>query len=177
MEGLGRLFDIGVGFAPADMNTNNGETGKRCSLKHASGVTIVIFKAAGTAGEDPTLTLKQHTAYTSGTSANLAVIDHYYLKTETALDNDESWTKITQTAAATIADPGGAGTSAESQQVIAIEVSANSLSDGYGWVSLDYAVTASNAQLATWVYLLHDLAAQRAPANLGNLLNPGAANA
>lgn len=178
MEGLGRLFDIGIGFVPVDINTNNGETGKRCSLKHASGVTIVVIKAAGTAADDPTLTLKQYTASSGGTTANLAVIDHYYLKNETALDNDESWTKVTQTAAATIADPGGAGTSAESQQIVAIEVSANSLSDGYAWVGLDYAVAGlANAQLATWFYILHDLAAQRAPANLGNLLNPGAANA
>lgn len=177
IEGLGRLFDVGIGFAPTDMNTNNGETGKRIFLGNASGITFLVIKAAGTAGEDPTITLKQHTAYTSGTSADLAVIDHYYVKSETALDNDESWSKVTQTAAATVADPGGAGTSAEHQQILAIEVGADQLSDGYAWVSLDYAATASNAQLATWVYILHDLAYGRAPARLGNLLRPGVANA
>lgn len=177
MEALGRLFDIGTGWVPTDMNTNNGETGKRLAMRVGSGVTILVVKGAGTAAEDPTVTLKQHTAYTGGTTANLATIDHYYLKNETALDNDESWTKVTQAAAATIADPGGAGTSAESQQLIAIEVAASDLTEGYTHISLDYAVTASNAQLAGWFYIVHDLAIQRTPANLGNLLRPGAANA
>lgn len=178
VEALGRLFDVGTGFVPVDINTNNGETGKRCYLGGASGCTILVFKAAGTAGDDPTLTVKQHTAYTGGTTANLAVVDHYYIKSETALDNDESWSKITQTAAATIVDPGGAGTSAESQMIIAVPIGADQLSDGYAWVSLDYAVAAlANAQLACWFYILHDLHSQRAAANLPNLLRPGAANA
>lgn len=177
MEGLGRLFDVGVGWVPTDMNTNNGETGKRISLANASGCTIIVVKGAGTAGEDPTLTLKQHTAYTSGTTADAAIIDHYYLKGETALDNDESWVRHTQTAAATIADPGGAGTSAETQQLIAIEVNPQKLTDGYTHISLDYAVTAAAAQIAGWFYILHGLSVERAPASLGNLLNPGAANA
>jgi len=177
MEGLGRLFDIGTGWVSTDMNTNNGETGKRISMRSGTGLTIVVFKGAGTAGEDPTLTLKEHSAYTGGTSQNLAIIDHYYLKNETALDNDESWTKVTQAAAATIADPGGAGTSAESQQIIAIPVNAYQLSDGFTHVSLDYAVTAAAAQIAGWLYIIHDLAVQRTPASLPNLLRPGAANA
>lgn len=177
MRALGRLFDIGLGFAPTDMNTNNGETGKRISMKNASGLTILVIKAAGTAAEDPTFTLKQHTAYTSGTTSDLVGATTYHYKAETALDNDESWVEKTQTTAATIADPGGLGTSAETQMLIAIYVGADMLSDGYTHVSLDYAVTASNAQLATWIYILHDLQVQRKPANLGNLLNPGAANA
>lgn len=165
-EGLGRLFDLSIGIAPVDMNTNNGETGKRVSLRNAGSLTLLVIKAAGTAAEDPTVTLKQHTASSSGTSANLAAIDHYYLKSETTLDGDETWTRVAQTAAATIADPGGAGTSAEEQQIIAIPLNASSLADGYDYVSLDYAVTASNAQLATVLYILHDLAVQRTPANL-----------
>lgn len=177
MEALGRLFDIGAGWVSTDMNTNNGETGKRIYVGDCGGVTIVVFKGAGTAGEDPTVTLKQHTAYTAGTSANLAIVDHYYLKSEALLDNDESWSKVTQTAAATIADPGGAGTSAESQQILVIEVDSQSLDDGYAWVSLDYAVTAAAAQIAGWLYIKRDLHVQRKPANLPNLLHPGAANA
>lgn len=165
-EGLGRLFDLSIGIAPVDMNTNNGETGKRVSLRNAGSISLVVIKAAGTAAEDPTVTLKQHTASSGGSSANLAAIDHYYLKSEATLDGDETWTRVAQTAAATIADPGGAGTSAEEQQILVIPLNANSLADGYDYVSLDYAVTASNAQLATVLYILCDLAVQRAPANL-----------
>lgn len=177
MEGLGRLFDIGTGWIPTDMNTNNGETGKRLYVGDCTAVTILVIKGAGTAGEDPTVTLKEHNASSSGTSQNLAAIDHYYLKNETALDNDESWVKKTQTAAATIADPGGAGTSAESQQLLAIPVEVADLSSGFAWISLDYAVTAAAAQIAGWVYIKHGLQVQRAPANMPNLLSPGTANA
>lgn len=163
-EALGRLFDISAGVVPVDLQS--AQTGKRVSLRNAGGCTIVVFKAAGTAGDDPTVTLKQHTADTGGSSANLAIIDHYYLKTETTLDGDETWTKVTQSAAATIADPGGAGTSAESQQIIVIEVNGTSLSDGYDYISLDVADTGSNAQLGCVLYLLRDLNVQRTPANL-----------
>lgn len=177
MEGLGRLFDVGLAFSPVDSQSGN-ITGKRLSLANASGVCFLVNKAAGTANDDPVYTVQQHTAYTGGTSSNLAVIDHYYLKNEAVLDNDESWVKFTQAAGATITDPGGAGTSAESQQLLAIEIGADQLSDGYAWVSLNLADTGSaGAQLVSAIYILHDLSVQRAPANLGNLLRPGAANA
>lgn len=164
MEALGRLFDVSTGVVPVDLQT--AQTGKRVSLRNATGCTILLFKAAGTAGDDPTVTLKQHTASSSGTSGNLAIIDHYYYKNATTLAGTETWTKVTQAAAATIADPGGAGTSAESQQIVAIEVGANQLSDGYSYISLDVADTGTNAQLGAVLYVLHGLNHQRKPANM-----------
>lgn len=163
-DALGRLFDISTGFVPVDMQA--AQTGKRVSLRNCGGVTVVLFKAAGTAGDDPTLTLKQHTASSSGTSADLAIIDEYWIKTEATLDGDETWTRETQTAAATIADPGGDGTSAEAQQIVVFEVDARQLSDGYDYISVDVADTGTNAQLGCALYLLRDLAVQRTPANL-----------
>lgn len=177
MEALGRLFDIGLAFSPVDSNAG-AVTGKRIAMRTGSGITFFVNKAAGTANDDPVYTVQQHTAYTGGTSGNLAVIDHYYLKDEAVLDNDESWVKYTQAAAATISDPGGAGTSAEHQQLLAFEIFPEHLTEGYTHVSLNLADTgAAGAQLVSAVYIVHDLVAQRTPANLGNLLNPGAANA
>lgn len=164
-EALGNLLDVCVGAAPVDLSSA-AVTGKRISLKNCAGVTILLFKGAGTAGDDPTVTLQQHTASTSGTSSNLAIIDHYYLKNATALDGTEKWTKVTQSAAATIVDPGGAGTSAESQQIVAIEVRTDQLSDGYAYVSLNVGDVGSNAQLGGVLYIRHNLAVKRAPANL-----------
>lgn len=164
-EGLGRLFDVSIGVVPLDLQT--ARTGARVSLKHAAGATILVVKGTGTAADDPTVTLKQHTASTGGSSANLAIIDHYYLKTTTgSLAGSETWSKVTQAAAATIVDPGGAGTSAESQQIIAIEVRAEQLSDGYDYISLDVADVGTNAQLGTVIYVLHDLSHQRTPSAL-----------
>lgn len=169
-EGLGRLFDISAGIIPVDSQTG-AMTGKRVSLKNSGAVSIVVFKAVGTANDDPVLTLKQHTAASSGTSANLAIIDHAYLKDAALLAGTETWTKLTQAAGATLTDPGGAGTSAEHQQILVIEVRGEQLSDGYKYVSLDIADTGSaGAQLISCLYLLHDLNVQRAPANLAAAL-------
>lgn len=162
MEGLGRLFNVAVGAAPVDLSTA-AVTGKRVALSSTQSLTVLLFKGAGTAGDDPTVTLQQHTAASGGTSSNLAIIDHYYLKDAATLAGTETWTKVTQAAAATIADPGGAGTSAEHQQIVAIEVNGASLSDGYTHVSLNVADVGTNAQLGAVLYVLHDLYAQRAP--------------
>lgn len=174
MRALGRLFDIGLCFPPVDTQTA-AITGKRIAMKNASGVTFVCVKAAGTANDDPVFTLKQHTAYTSGTSADLAVITTVYTKQEAVLDNDESWTENAQTAAATFT---GNTTSAETQMLIAFYVGADQLADGYTHLSVDLADTGSaGAQLGAGIYILHDLAVQRKPSLLGNLLAPGVANA
>lgn len=165
MEALGRLVDVCIGAAPVDLSAA-AVTGKRVSLKGCGGLTILVFKGAGTAGDDPTVTLKQHTAASSGTTSNLAIIDHYYLKDATTLAGTEAWTRVAQSAAATIVDPGGAGTSAEHQQIIAIEVDAAQLSDGYTHVSLDVGDVGTNAQLGCVLYLRRDLFVERAPASL-----------
>lgn len=175
MDALGRLFDIGLAWSPVD--AQSAQTGKRISLAGASGCTIVVVKAAGTAGDDHSYALQQHTAYTGGTSADLNAISYYYVKQETALDNDESWEKFTQTADDDVTDAGAAGTSAEQEQIIVFEVDAAQLSDGYTHISLNSGGEGSNAQLSTAIYLVHELRSQRKPTSLPNLLNPGAADA
>lgn len=164
MDALGRLFDISIGWSPVDAQT--AQTGKRVSLRHATGCTVVVVKAAGTAGDDHSYDLQQHTASSGGSTADLDIVDYYYLKQETTLDGDETWTRVTQTAASEITDAGAAGTSAEQEQILVIEVDAASLSDGYDYISLNSGGEGSNAQLSTCIYLLHDLAVQRKPANL-----------
>jgi hypothetical protein len=160
-EGLGFIYDIGTCWSPVDLNTANGATGKRISLLPGRGVDIV----------------REHTAYTSGTSADLVKIDHYYLKSETALDNDEGWSILEQTASATITEAGAAGTSAEHEQMIVIPVYASQLTEGYTHVSLNAAATVGNAQLAAAFYIVHGLRYRRRPDRLFNLLRPGVANA
>lgn len=163
MEALGRLFDISSGIVPVDSQTA-AMTGHRVSLRNAGGCTIVVFKAAGTANDDPVLDLQQHTASSGGTTADLDIIDHYYYKQEATLDGDETWTKATQTAASEVTLN---ATSAETQMIVVIEVDATELTDGYDYISLDIADTgAAGAQLISCLYLLRDLHVQRAPANL-----------
>lgn len=152
-NGLGDRYDLGTGFVPVDMQA--AQTGKRLSMQGLYAVDVVLIKAAGTAGDDPTLTLKQHTAGTGGSSSNLAVITEYYVKREATLDNDEVWERFTQAAAATIADPGQATTSAEEQQLVVFTVSQDDLPAGATHISVDVADTGTNAQLGTVLYITH----------------------
>lgn len=177
MNGLGRLFDIGIGAVPVDLNTADGATGKRISLVGATGLTVVAFIGAAASGtDDLTLTVKQHTAYTGGTTGTAPndAIGAAYIKSETALDNDESWVALTP--ANGVVTLAGA-TYAAVQKVVAIDVDAKKLTDGYTHASLDVAVTTAAAQIGAVLYITHGLRVGRTPTELGNLLNPGAANA
>ncbi|MFC4609729.1 hypothetical protein ACFO9E_18190 [Streptomyces maoxianensis] len=166
MEALGRLFDISTGAVPVDLSTA-AVTGKRVHLKNCGGVSIVVFKGAGTAGDDPVFDLQEHSASTGGTSQDLDVLTHYYVKQEATLDGDETWSKVTQSTASEVT---GNATSAEEQAIYVFEVGANQLSDGFEWISLNVADVGTNAQLGGVLYLLHDLAVQRTPENLVNPL-------
>lgn len=182
MEGLGRLFDVGSGVLPVDINTSDAATGQRISMTGHTGIAIVLFTLAGGA-DTITVDVQQHTAYTSGTSADLDAtavstssgIDHYYIKAETTLDNDEAWVKVTQTAASEVTIDGT--TYGAMQKLVVIQVGADQLGDGYTHLSANIAVTTSTSQLLAMLYLPYDLAVQRAPVNRPNLLRPGTANA
>jgi hypothetical protein len=183
MRALGRLFDIGTAFAPVDLNTA-AVTGKRINMATCTGVTFLLsLGAAGSGVEDVVLTFKQHTAYTSGTSNNLAAatvttssgITAWWMKAEATLDNDEIWVETTQADSATVTIGGTVNSAFQCQ--VAVYVSADQLGDGYTHVSVDVGDVGSVARLSNGIYIAHDLAVQRAPVRLPNLLRPGTANA
>lgn len=159
MEPLGRLFDIAAGIVPLDLQT--ARTGDYVSLKNAEGCLIVIFKAAGTAGDDQTFTLNKATAVDGTGATTAAVIDTIYKKQGAALTAVTAWTKATQTAAATVTD----ATSAELQTIWAIDVRADALG-AYDCISLDSDGAGSNAQLGCVLYLLYGLRNAATPASL-----------
>lgn len=160
MEGLGRLFDLSCGVAPVDL-AGGANTGNRVSLRNCAGVTVVFFKEAGAASEPTTLDLQEHTVSSGGTPQDLDVIDHYYLKSETTLDGDETWTKVTQSVASEITPA-----ASDTQQILAFYVSGSDLSDGYDYISVNTSDTSTAGQFGSILYILHDLNVQRAPANL-----------
>lgn len=172
---LGRLFDIGPGINVVDLNSA-GNTGFRISMKDCDGIAFVIFAKIGTAASDIACDLQQYTAYTGGTTADLDIITEYFHKSELALDGDESWVSKTQTAASEITDIGGAGTSGEFQQLCVIEVTADQLADGYTHLGMNIPQPGAG-KYGCCIYIKWGLHSQRKPANLPNLLNPGAANA
>ena len=182
MEGLGRLFDIGTGWAPVDIDTANGATGKRIAMSGFNAITFGVYLAVG-ATDDVVLDLQQHTAYTGGTSADLDAaavststgIDHWYIKSEVALDNDEAWAEVTQSVASEATLVGA--TYGDKQNIVVLEVAASQLGDGYTHVSLNAATTTSTAHLGACLYIAHGLRYNKTPTKLRNLLRPSAANA
>jgi hypothetical protein len=170
MDGLGRLFDISAGFTAITDLGAAATTGIRFNMAGVPAVTVAIVKNLGTAGQDPTFTLYEHTAYTGGTSTALAVVDTFYSKTDTsAFDGSETWTKTTQTAASTITNAAWA----EADLLLVFTVEAASLSDGYTHISVDVADTgaATAEQWAMVLFIPHDLTVQRTPANLPGRLS------
>lgn len=175
MEALGRLIDVSVGYINIDLNTS-GATGKRVSLKNATGVTFLCILPATAGTEDVTFDVQQHTAATAGTSADLDAIvagsnagsDHFYIKSAATLAGTETWAKVTQTAGSEVVVAGA--TYGASQCIVAIEVAAGNLADGYSYVSVISPDPGSTARVVTVLAILHDLNVKRTPANLAAAL-------
>jgi hypothetical protein len=166
MQGLGKLYDLSCDLAVYDTNAGAG-TGKRVSLKNARSCAVVLFKAAGTGTDVPVLTLNEANASSGGSSQALAKITTWHKKSGTTLAGTETWTTTTQAAGSTLTLTG----EATKQGIYVFEVSADSLSDGYGYISVDVADTGSaGAQWAGVLYILSDLEVKRSPANLAAAL-------
>lgn len=173
MEALGRLLDIGVGLAPVADIEAGANTGKFIHMNRASALTVVGYFAAVSAGTDTvTLALKQSTSATGTGKKDLASIGHFYIKSATALDNTETWSKVDNLSSgapqASVALTGS--TYAAKQLIVAFTVDGASLDDTFEWVSVDIADPGSGGTRPGCVLMLpHDLFVQRAPANLRNL--------
>ena len=164
--GLGRSFDVLTQIVPVDL-ADGANTGHRVNMKNYEGIAFVGYLAAGTAGENPTFDVKQHTANTGGTSADLDVVDVYHEKVAATLAGTETWTKVTQTAASEVTD---ADWDDANQVLVAIEILADQLTDGYTHVSVDVA-DPGTAHIGCVLAIGYGLQVQRAP---GNLAQPNA---
>jgi len=128
-------------------------------------ITWYGFLATGTAAQAPTFTLQEHTAASGGTSQNLATIAEFFYKEEATLDGDETWTRATQTAAATVTD---ADWDDANQVLVAIaQVNAEDLSAGYAWVSINVA-DPGTAHIGCVFGVCEDLRIQRRPDRLAD---------
>ena len=150
-----RLIDetqIVSGFVPVDTQSG-ANVGDVVSLKNYNRLTVIFFKAAGVANDDPVLTVEQGTDVAFGTAKNLATIDEYWKK-EGTLTAIGEFTRVTQSAAATVTL---SATSAESQGLYVFEIDAADLdnANGYDCVRVTVADTgAAGAQLGAMLYIL-----------------------
>jgi hypothetical protein len=139
MRALGNLYDIAPQWIPHADLAAGAQTGLRIHLNKHESVTFVVFMGAASAGTDTFVPdVLQHTASTSGVTTDLDVITEWYIKYEASLDNDETWTRVTQSAASEISLT-GATYGGTIQLLLVFEVDAAQLSDGNEWVSIDMA--------------------------------------
>lgn len=136
------LFEAGLDIVPVQVATdaNSDFTGDRVNLANYDRAYLKITKPAGTAGDDLAIALQQHDAASGGNSAALTFTKLWYKKGST---NDFSavgqWTAVTLTTASSDLDLDSVnGTDLAldtSGAVIIVEVLAESLTNGYTFVS------------------------------------------
>lgn len=150
----GRFFegaDIVSAFVPVDMQTaaNNGDW---VNLSRWGRCVAVLFKAAGTASDDPVFTLKQATNAAGDNPKELNFTNIWKkVGTQTAVD---AFTKASQAAGNTHTDL----VSAEAQAIFAVEITAADLdsSGGFTHVQLSVPDVGGNAQLGCGFYIMLD---------------------
>jgi hypothetical protein len=137
------------GFVPVNLATA-ANAGDWVSMKQFQRLVILFFAAAGTAGDDPTLTVEQASAV-AGTGAKALTftrIDTWQGADLTAVGTP---TTVAQTAANTYTD----ATSAEVQKIWVVEIDAADLDvdNGFDCVRGSIADVGTNAQIGCLLYL------------------------
>jgi len=166
MLGLGNKFDIIPLISPLDLQT--ARVSDWVSMKNARHLAIVLYKGAGTAGDDPVLTLDQASDVAgTGAKALSTITQHWQKQAATDLTGTGVWTRVTQAAGTTLTLN---ATSAEEAGIYVIPIEADQLDvdNGFDCVRLSIADTGTNAQLGAAFGVLSDLAVMAAPENQPN---------
>jgi hypothetical protein len=149
MSRLTENIQIVSAIVPVNLATgaNNGDW---VSLKNYGHCAIVVFKGAGTAGDDPVITVRQATdvAGTSAKALNFTRVDKK-VGTQTGIG---TFTVASQAAANTHTDTD----SAEAEGVFVVEFDADELdiANGFDCVQVQIPDTGTNAQIGCALYLL-----------------------
>ena len=132
-------------FVPVDLQ-DGANDGDWVNMENHNHVAVVFFKAAGTAGDDPTLTITQATD-NSGSGEKALNFTRVYTKTG-AQTSTTQFTVVDQSAANTYTD----ATSAEAQAIWVVEIDAQDLdvTNGFTHVQASVADVGTNAQLGCY---------------------------
>lgn len=144
-------IQIASGFVP--LHIGSARAGDYVSMKNYGRCAIVFFAAAGTAGDDPTITVVQATsvAASSEKALNFTRVDHKQGADLTAVGQ---FTTVTQAAANTYTDE----TSAEIQKIWVIDIKAEDLDvdNGFDCIKASIGDAGTTNQLGCMLYLLHE---------------------
>lgn len=156
-------FNFCQGFLPVAMNTATN-TGDVISLKGYEGCLIILYKAVGTAGDDPTITVLQGTDVAFGTNKALGFTRVDKKQAATNLLSTGTYTKSTSSSAAsndTFNTANGTWTNsdlAEQAAIVTIDVKSSDLdaANGYDCIRASVADVGTNAQLGCMLYMLYN---------------------
>ncbi len=149
------------GFLPVALNTG-ANSGDWVSLKNYGRIAIIFFKAVGTNGDDPTLTVNQATdvsgsgskAYTltrvdkKQAATNLLAVGQFTTSTSAAAASHDTFSTNTWTNSDL----------AEQAAIVVIDIKAEDLdiANNFDCVQLTIADVGTNAQLGCALYILYD---------------------
>lgn len=164
---LGGMIDIVPAFRPIDLQGATGQhiTGDFVNMKNWRRCIVLFHSAIGTAGDDPTITLRQAKDNADGSGKALSIIDTIYTKqAATDLLTTALWTKATQTKGATYTHTDAA----EQEALWAVEVRQEDLDvdNGFTHMRLTVADIGANAQLGAAYYILCNPVYPNAPENV-----------
>lgn len=159
-------MQIAWGFGPVELTS--ARTGDVVSLKNYRRCAVVMIKAIGTAGQDPTITILQGTDVTFGTNKVLNFTTIYVKQDPTSLADVGQWTKVTQAAGNTYVDT----TNAEQASIWVIDFKAEDLdcANNYDCIRASVADAGTNTQLATLFYILYDPYQSGAPEGMASAI-------
>jgi hypothetical protein len=155
-------INIVSAFAPGtDINTD--ASGDYVSLKNYDGCLVVFHKAAGTAGDDPSIKLQQATAV-AGTGAKALNFNHIYHKIgATALSAIGTFTKVELTSETDDLDLVSVNSTdlltdvGETLIVVNVRASDLDVDNGFDCINLEIeGDDLSNATLAAAYYILYN---------------------
>lgn len=164
--GLGVDFDIAPELTIRDLCGISTEAfGEPISLENATGVTFVLFAGDGNGTTDDLTWDLQEVDGAAGTPRDLNIITEYYTKLHASdLGADIAWTKATQSAASEVSAIAG---TQEQLALIAFNVRADQLSDGYTHVSIRQPdLGSTDAKQGGWIAILWGLKVMRSPENV-----------
>ena len=143
-------LDIVSGIVP--INLGSARTGDTITMKNFGRCALVFFKAAGSASEDPTLTVEQATSITPS-SAKALNFTTIYTKQGT-LTSVGTWTKTSQSAGNTYTNT----TASENEAVWVIDINVEDMDvdNGFDCLRVTIADAGSTNQLGALLYILHE---------------------
>lgn len=138
------------GITPINLaaGANNGDW---VSMKNYNRCAIVVYKGAGSASEDPVITLQQATDV-AGTSSKSLTFTRYDTKSGT-LTSVGTFTKNTQAAAGNVTPDTG---DVEMIAVIDIKAADLDVANGFDCLRCTIADVGTTSQIGGMLYLLHD---------------------